>query len=308
MSQARYPVRVVPADALREDEYLGTKFKFWFAPPEQPKARVLFKRGRENEDWSEKVATTIGHRLGLPAAEVDLATLDGTPGIVSPSFLEPGDTLFHGNELLLQVLDGYESGRRYHVAEHTVEAVFAALEAVGARPHPAQEAPFSGFTAADQFVGYLLLDALVANTDRHHENWGVLQRGPDRLLAPTYDHASSLGRNEREARIQRRLSGDDPRVTVEAWVERGRSAFYAPTAAPGVRKPLSPLHAFARAAQLRPAGAEFWLSQLEALREEALTEALARVPAERISDLHREFAARILICNRGRVRRMQELR
>lgn len=29
----------------------------------------------------------------------------------------------------------------------------------------------AGFAAFDQFCGYLLLDALVANRDRHEENW-----------------------------------------------------------------------------------------------------------------------------------------
>lgn len=303
MSEAPYEVRRVPSKALREDEYLGTKFKFWFAPPEAPARRVLFKRGRPNEDWSEKLATEVAHRLGLPAAEVDLAELDGAPGIVSPSFLQAGDTLFHGNELLLGVRPGYESGRRYHVAEHSVEAVFEALAAVGAEPGPGAPRPFEGYSAADQFVGYLMLDALVANTDRHHENWGVVQRGPLRFLAPTYDHASSLGRSERLERVERRLEGSDPRVTVEAWVERGRSAFYAPGAD---RRPLGPKEAFARGAALRPEGARYWLSRLAALPEDAFAPILRRVPAERISDLHRRFAARILDCNRRRVARVQD--
>lgn len=291
-----YPIEVVPEGASREDEYLGTKFKFWWVVAGE--RRVLFKRGRANEDWSEKVATEIAHALGLPAAEVHLASLEGSPGIVSPSFLEPGDQLFHGNELLLQVRPGYRSGRRYHVAEHTVEAVFEALVAVRARPHPAYPAPWPSFDAADQFVGYLLLDALVANTDRHHENWGVVQRGADRFLAPTYDHASSLGRNEPSARIARRLDGPDPRVTVETFVKKGRSAFYDPDAD---RRPLGTLEAFGRAARRRPEAAEYWARRLKLLDGAALAPILSRVPVERISDLSRRFAARILDCNRTRI-------
>jgi hypothetical protein len=44
-----------------------------------------------------------------------------------------------------------------------------------------------------------VFDALIGNVDRHHENWGILRKqlkdGTQRgRLAPTFDHASSLGR------------------------------------------------------------------------------------------------------------------
>lgn len=299
-----YPVHEVPEGAFREDEYLGTKFKFWFY--EHDENRVLFKKGRTNEDWSEKVATEVAHRLGLPAAVVHLAAHEQAHGIASPTFLEPGEQLFHGNELLLQVRPGYKTGLRYHVAEHTVGAVFDALDAIGAGPNPNQEPPFEGFGAADQFVGYLLLDALVSNTDRHHENWGVVQRGSQRFLAPTYDHASSLGRNETERRLQIRLDGSDPRVTVLAYVNRAKSAFYAKPSDP---RPMSPLEAYRQAALLRPQGGRYWAQRLHDLPEQAFEEILQSVPASRISDLNRRFAARMMTCNRARIGAVQaELR
>jgi serine/threonine protein kinase HipA of HipAB toxin-antitoxin module len=49
-------------------------------------------------------------------------------------------------------------------------------------------------SAFAQFTGYLVLDALIGHTDRHEENWGVIEgiTGAKRL-APSFDHASSLG-------------------------------------------------------------------------------------------------------------------
>lgn len=39
---------------------------------------------------------------------------------------------------------------------------------------------------------------MIGNVDRHHENWGILRKRVDGewygRLAPTFDHASSLGR------------------------------------------------------------------------------------------------------------------
>ena len=44
----------------------------------------------------------------------------------------------------------------------------------------------------------MVLDAVIGNTDRHHESWGFLRRQVGGQwkgrLAPTFDRASSLGR------------------------------------------------------------------------------------------------------------------
>jgi hypothetical protein len=69
-------------------------------------------------------------------------------------------------------------------------------------------APFDA-TAFDVFAGYVVLDAWVANRDRHDNNWAVLRpitlsADPLRLCG-SYDHASSLGFNvtdeERSVRL-----------------------------------------------------------------------------------------------------------
>ena len=80
------------------------------------------------------------------------------------------------------------------------------------------------------FIGYLLFDALIGNTDRHHENWGIIVVPEDGQftfwLAPSFDHASSLGRDLTDSRRRERLTTRDTRGNVEAYAERGRSAFY----------------------------------------------------------------------------------
>lgn len=61
----------------------------------------------------------------------------------------------------------------------------------------------SPLTAFEAFTGYLVLDALVANQDRHEENWAVLRPlpgGGEVTLAGSYDHGSSLAFNLTDAR------------------------------------------------------------------------------------------------------------
>ena len=59
-------------------------------------------------------------------------------------------------------------------------------------------------------ASYALLDGLIGNTDRHHENWMVdyiYYQGDQRYkVFPSFDHASSLGRELAEERRRDILS------------------------------------------------------------------------------------------------------
>jgi len=135
----------------------------------------LFKEGRSGtgENWAEKVSAEICALLGIPQAPYDLAVWRGTQGVVSENFVPAGARLIFGNELLARVVSGYERETRYYrQSDHTIARVFAVLR------DPAIQVPTTWHrtaainTASEVFVGYLMLDALVGNTDRHHENGG----------------------------------------------------------------------------------------------------------------------------------------
>lgn len=289
-----FPVRCIDVPReKRRDEQLGSKAKFWFESAKDHWS--LFKEGRENEDWAEKVGAEFARLLGLPCAEVDLAICDGRSGIVSPSFLSREDELIHGNQVLLSLDPGYPSGEGYHVHQHTLDAVFNALEELRVGAWPAAALPLTDeFDGRDVFVGYLLLDALIGNSDRHHENWGVVKRADARLLSPTYDHGSSLGRNEPERKMVERLRGNDRRFTVDVYASRCRSALYETSDA---RRPMSTRRAFELTLTRRPAAARHWLSNLRAVDDVSVSGILDRIPEERCSPLHRRFARRILELN-----------
>lgn len=290
-----FPIRVIEVPGPeRHEEQLGSKKKFWF--DDGPGRWSLFKLGRENEDWSEKAGTELAHLLGLPCASVELAECDGHAGIVSPSFLRKGDRLVHGNELFLHLDPEYPGTEQYHVRQHTVSAVLRALDEFRARPWDTLDPPLpENFDAPDVFVGYLLLDTWIGNSDRHHENWAVVQRGNQCFLAPSYDHASSLGRNELPEKVEKRLAGKDPRFTVDLYASKCRSAFYPSQDA---ARPMTTRDAFAHARSLRPEAAQHWLSRLLDIDDSAVAGIWDRIPDACCSMLHRRFAERILKSNR----------
>jgi len=191
-------VQVVPVVSVLDDwrdgvENLGSKDKFWVIVPSSGQ-RALFKISRPDtcEHASEFLAARVARALGVDCAEVELAESDGAIGCLSYSIVrrEQGDELIHGNAILSGLLPDYDAFLSGRYPMHTVENIASAIR----------------LTCADQerlalrsLARLLIFDAVIGNTDRHHENWGVVSRVSSdgmraRNLAPLFDNASSLGR------------------------------------------------------------------------------------------------------------------
>jgi len=304
-----FPIRDISELVPNRIEYMGTKEKYWFSRTEKhwywdcEGQRFLFKAGREGtgDNWAEKVASELCELLGLPHAEYDLAVYQGLKGVITPSFVpEGGARLETGNEILAQYISGYEKTRRFRQSKHTLKVVLTLIS----KEAPELPIGWSGSDginmAVDLFVGYLMLDAWIANQDRHHENWGLVVVPETRSihLAPTFDHASSLGRNENDSNREQRLNTKDIGSNMDAYVKRARSAFYS-TASD--TKPLSTLEAFVEAATRRRDAARFWLSKLEGISLSDPRSIIDRVPKEEMSNIAKEFSQRIIELNRQRL-------
>jgi len=294
-----YPIIHVPSNAPEIPEALGTKLKFWYS--DEDSRLTLYKEGRpeSGEHWAEKVCCEICSELEKPHANYELAEWRGRKGVVSQTFVPDGGRLVFGNELLAKMIPDYPHTRRFRARQHTVRLVMA-VTGVRTVQYPLGYRAPAGFRgAADVFVGYLLLDALVANQDRHHENWGVIIVPNQRVvLSPTFDHASSLGRNERDEERLRRLNTRDKGSSLEHYASRASSAFYP---LPSSTKPLTTLEAFAEAARISPHAAQYWRDRLAGISMREIESIVEQVPAAEMSDPARQFAVRLMEINRDRI-------
>jgi hypothetical protein len=152
-------------------------------------------------------------------------------------------------------------------------------------------------SALDIFVGYGMLDAWIANQDRHHENWGGLLL-TFLHLAPTFDHGAALGRNLTDDDRRGRLSTKDRNRTVAAFAQRGRSAFYQ---AGKDDRSLGTLEAFSAFGERAPAAKQSWLERLLAVNPDEVSSILDKVPMERMSPVCKEFTLALLNENRRRL-------
>jgi hypothetical protein len=301
-----FPIYEVQATDSQALEPMGSKAKFWF--DHEDLGPCLFKEARPNtgEDWSEKVAAEIAGLLGLPHAEYELALCEGARGVITPRLTADDEELVHGNELLVEIDPAYElKSVEYRTPAHTVSSVVRALrEAAGGVELPdGVELPVEVTDAVGVLAGYLLFDALIGNTDRHHENWALI-RAPEKegmaryTVAPTFDHASSLGRNESLERVQERLATSDSGFTVEAYAAKARSALFSSA---DDSAPLAPLDAFREITQFSHQTARAWCQRLNRVTRGALQGILDRVPDDRMPEPIKHFVVRMVMFNRQQI-------
>lgn len=284
-----YPIYDIADEHAEIPETLGTKEKFWIRHMDSLKL-LKFGRPGTGEDWAEKVACELAELIGLPHAHYDLARHKGRGCVVSPSLIAEDGRLILGNELINSVTQNYNGARSYQQREHTVSRVLASLKLF---TYP------NYIRTWDTFIGYLMFDAWIGNTDRHHENWGlVIDKDRSVSLSPTFDHASSMGRELTDATREARLTTKDPRFNVEAFAAKARSALYAD---PSDKHPLSPIQAFQLAARAQRQSGFSWLRVLAGVDDEHVSGILNRIPAVCMSRPARDFAMAVLTVNRGRL-------
>jgi hypothetical protein len=304
----------------------GTMPKFWFLFGTD---RTLFKiEHREiGEDWAEKIACELCKLLGIPHVHYEFAALYDAGnlikrGVICKHCAPPPFSLIYGNQLLLKLDPAYPAKiSRYKVREHTVDAVCEVIQQLSL-PNEIwlKNIPDDNKTALDVFVGYIMLDAWIANQDRHHENWGaikeikprfvppikdqhdfkvIMQEGPLRL-APSFDHGAALARNLSDEERQKRLETKDRNFSLQKFTQRAKSAFYKNK---NDSKTIGTFDAFKEFACHAPQAAQIWLKRLATIKRDDLEVLINNVPDTRMSGIAKRFTLELLVVNQDHLLR-----
>ena len=86
-------------------------------------------------------------------------------------------------------------GKQIHQPQHNIRDIFCSVKAL--EHDLASKTPVNERSLLEQLATYMILDGMIANTDRHHQNWMLINEykyGVNNLtVAPSFDHGSSLG-------------------------------------------------------------------------------------------------------------------
>ncbi len=172
----------------------GASEKVWLINPETNE-KGLFKfpkvKDKEKEKgiitgeyWAEKLATEIGKLLDVECAKVDIGTYKGRIGSMSYNIIKENETL---NEGVTYIQDKYPLYNKKKLIDEYSDEKYSFQMISKCLAYDGMEYIFQ----------MILFDALIGNSDRHHSNWGIINkvntyRGFETYFCPLYDNGSSL--------------------------------------------------------------------------------------------------------------------
>jgi hypothetical protein len=185
--------------------------------------RYLFKHAfhrHPDQFWTEVIAYRIGcllDHIPVPPVFVAFDSDTGTCGALIEWFLgypgQPEERFVHGGEIMMGMISDFDqkTGRQHNY--HSMALYINLLESRGLL-----EGDWRSYLCR-QF----LFDALIGNTDRHQDNWGLLWRQNETgsvhvRLAPVFDNGTSLGYEI----IERKMPGFRDEGRILKYIERGR--------------------------------------------------------------------------------------
>ena len=300
-----YEVRRLPVwpeiQEIRK-ESRGTRRKFWISIDGEPKVWLLkYPRPNTGEHWAEKVAAEVASSIGVNCARVDLADCDGELVTICESFipheslLSAGEELhfFPGLEVLWIGIVGYDASLRFGQSAHNVKNIARAVMWIARNAQPDHKNQL-----LEDLASYALLDGLIGNTDRHHENWMLswfihdTRSIDDKFrVMPSYDHASSLGRELSDGARQRILDT----AGVLKYLRKGRGGVYLDGSH---KRGPSPLALAMSLRQRWPKYTRRTLAQIDAVRNDEFRTIVDGVPIEFMSSTAKDFAYEVLVTSK----------
>lgn len=176
----------------------GRSEKTWLVNPENGEVG-LFKYTKTEyttEHISEKLAKDISKKVDIDCMKVDLGKYNSRIGSLSYKINQNGESLIEGIQLITKYYNHYDENTLYDKKEGEYYSFYMIIKAL-------QEYDFK-----KDFFKMLILDFLIGNTDRHHSNWAILQKGKKYRFCPLYDNSSSLCCYIRDENIDNYLGND----------------------------------------------------------------------------------------------------
>lgn len=270
-------------------DYVGSsRHDLWLYKPAKTGIAKVKRTGEllpftKQDHLSELVVHLLASEVGIPTAEVRLVTRNGDVGSISRNVRRHGWELQSGDTMLSEFED-YVScvgdQRPKNRVGHHLDNIWRVLNGV--------RGPDGTGEAVAVFAGYLVLDAWVANTDRHAINWALLLDAlgaqPNRI-SPSFDHGTAFGSGMTDTGLAGQHGRDFARRGRAGRFENGHDRSLVDLA----------LDAVSRAGE----DGSQWIEALDAVEQECVKAILDAVPG--MSDTRRRFTLEVLTENRRRL-------
>jgi len=198
-----------------------------------------------------------------------LARFEGTVGVLSENFRSIDEEFFVGGDLFLEFCPDFdrESLDHYHV-----DMLFRVL---------------TKYDLCASFIQVIVFDALIANQDRHCDNWGVLVNRHGVHLAPIYDNGSSLGFQLTKDDVIKKLHDEE---MFRAFTRRSRSII----GLRGKKKPKT-LDLLTEIANRYPLECADAVERLEWITEPVVQQVLQLIPDQIMPEIYKVWVCKLVL-------------
>ncbi|WP_054696371.1 HipA domain-containing protein [Syntrophomonas palmitatica] len=258
----------------------GTRQKKWMENPDTgEQVLVKWPNYGSGEVYTEKICSELGRLCNIPIMRVDIGCCGEVPVILAYNFLLPGEELIEGGDFF----EDYQadSGKPSLPPEYTFQRIRTIVEPYGLLP---------------DLLNMMVFDALVANSDRHQDNWGLCFKETQVRFAPLYDHGSSLDWNSNEDKVRKRML--DNRM-YWGFINQGKSMIQLEAGHKINHCNLMTGIAAQTSVELRNS-----IRKISALNEGSISSIIQGIPSVIMSDIRKEFVIRLLLDRKACIERL----
>ena len=160
----------------------GRSEKIWLTNHETKEIDLFkyTKSDRTTEHVSEKLASDLAGLLGLKCAKIEIGRYKSRIGSMSYLINDETEILIEGIYLINKNYPSYDSYTMYdneNKEYYSIEMILKSL---------------AEYNLSNDFFRISIFDFLIGNTDRHQNNWAVLESDNGIRICPIYDNGSSL--------------------------------------------------------------------------------------------------------------------
>jgi HipA-like C-terminal domain len=182
--------------------------------------RYLFKRSSpryEEQFWVEIIAYRLGSQMGIPVPPAFVAydSKKGQSGALIEWFLNQVDSFSYeayipGGDYCQQYIPNFDRKKGEQHNFETVAQIFTDLS----KKHPSFNTDWKSYWAKA-----LTFDALIGNTDRHQDNWGIIVNptNDEMRISPVFDNGTSMGHEI----FSNKFALYDDKSRLEKYVSKG---------------------------------------------------------------------------------------
>lgn len=181
----------------------GRSEKIWLKHPTTGQIGLFkYKKDIETKDHvSEKMASNLGILLDLPCAQVEIGIYKNHEGSMSYLINTNNEDLIEGIGLINEYYPNYSAEEMYDASldeYYSLRMLVKSIEKYG---------------LLKDLLKMLIFDYIIGNSDRHQNNWAIINKG-DRVYAfsPLYDNSSSLCCYILDENIKHYLGSDIKRI------------------------------------------------------------------------------------------------